>query len=548
MIKHFRFIRSFFFALSIFLFYFSMAVLNRFMPESLFNKLLHRSNLFIAKRVRINIFRLRGIFIKLGQFMGVMSNLFYPEIAKELEALQDRVPPVSYDKIKKRFIHEFGVEPEEFFREFEKEPLASASLGQVHIAYTKDGRKVCVKVLYPGMEELVKKDLKSIKAILNLANLFFPFFDPAMIYDEFAETVKAEIDYNKELRNIKEISQNFADDPDILFPNVIEEVSSGAIITTEFIDGIKINQIDEMAAEGINTEEVAELLVRAYCKMIFIDRKFHADPHPGNLFVLKTHPVKIVFIDFGSVEIFSERFNQYAPSLIKAVVNKRIPAIVDNLEHMGFMTRMANREEIEALIAMRYEKYENLKIEDYSKLDIKEFNDFDAIKKLDLNLGELMRSFQVPRKYMFLWRTIALLAGLSANLSPKVNVFEIAWPYVEESILGKDKNLSDFIASDIKNLAMDVMSLPEYGLKTLELINQGKVKVQIKDYNKGIKILYHLGHQFIYTFLLITSGTFSLVLYMNNLSYYGEIFKYIAIAFSVLLGLSFCRYRKIKDY
>ncbi len=547
MIKYFRFIRSFFFVLRIILLYIVLYTLRRLIPEHWYDKLLIKVNLFVAHRMKQYIFRLRGLFIKLGQFMGVMSNLFYPDIAHVLEALQDQVPPVPYETIKERFLQEFNKPPNELFATFDQVPIASASLGQVHVATTYQGQKVAVKVLYPGMEELVRRDFKSIRAILNLTHFFFPFFDSELIYQEFTETVTEEMNYMQEHRNLEEIKANFKNEPEYIFPEVMGELSSQAILTTEFIEGIKINRVKELEEANIDPGEVSKLLIKAYSKMIFTDEKYHSDPHPGNIFVVNDGTLKIAFIDFGSVEIFSKRFKKYVPKMVNAIINRRISVIVDTLEHMGFMTRLANREEIEELLAYRFDKLENLKIDDYRNLKIKDFADFDSIKKLDLRLGEVMRSFQVPRNYMYLWRTITLLMGLAAQLDPKMNIFQVAWPHVKDFVVGKDKTFADYIKSDLKDWASDLYSLPVYALKTFELINQGKFKIQIRDFNKSVKVIYRLGHQFIYTLLLITSGTFSLVLFINK-SPYSEVFFYTAGVFGVILLLSFFKHRKIKDH
>ena len=504
-------------------------------------------NKFVARRSRLYIFRLRGIFIKLGQFLGVTSNLFWPEVAKELEDLQDKVPPVPYRVIERRFLHDFNKTPKEIFQQFDETPIASASLGQVHFAVTHHGDEVAVKTLYPGMEELVRRDLKSIKAILSMTNIFFPYLDFDVIYKEFADMVLEEIDYEQERLNLLEIKKNFENEQDYIFPDVKDEHCSKTVITTEFISGIKINNISELEEQNIDTQNVAQLLIKAYYKMIFVDQKFHSDPHPGNIFVVHSgEKIKIAFIDFGSVEVFTERFRRSAPKLINAIIHRRIPHILDTFEEMGFISRMVDRDEIERLIAYRYDKLESLNIKDYRHLNIKDFGDFEALKKLNLKLSEIMRSFQIPRNYMYFSRTLMLLSGLAAKLDPKVNIFQIAWPYLEQFVAGKDKTFTDFIKDDIYEWASDVVSLPEHTIKALEIVNQGKFKIEMKDLNKNTRILYLLGHQFIYTLMLITSGTFALVLYIHEKYQYSDYFIYLALFFAVILIISLFKHRKLK--
>ncbi len=513
----------------------------------LYERILYRTNIFFARRFKRYIFRLRGIFIKLGQFLGVLSNLFWPEVAAELEELQDHVPSVPYEVIKERFIRDFNKSPHELFQQFDKTPLASASLGQVHLAVTPDGRKVAVKALYPGMERLVNKDLKSIRAILSLFHFFFPFFEVNLIYGEFSDMIINEIDYYKEKENIDFIKANFSGDEDYVFPVVVEEFSSKKVLTTEFIDGIKINNIKQLKSEGIDSRQVADMLVKAYCKMFFVDKKFHADPHPGNIFVINGNGrLQLGFIDFGSVEVFTDRFKRNVPRLIKAIVNKRIPYILEAFDEMGFVARDADRDDIESLIAFRYEKLENIKISDYTHLNIRELTDIYDYRKLNLNLREVMKYYQIPRNYMYFGRTISLLSGLAARLDPKVNIFQIAWPYLEEFVAGKDKTFIDYVKSDAREWTSNLISLPEFSLKTFETINQGKFQITIKGLNKNAKLMVHLGHQFIYTLMLITSGTFSLVLYLNQELQYSNYFLYSSIFFGFLLIGSLFKNRKLR--
>ena len=341
MIKRFRFTRAFIFTFRILLRYVLVFLLNKLLPYSWGEVVLKWTHRRVAKKIRKYIFRLRGLYIKLGQLLGVMSNLFVREFIKQLEDLQDRVPAVPYEVIKRRFINQWGKEPIDIFHKFDKKAIAAASLGQVHVAYLEDGTKLAVKALYPNIEKYVKHDLNSMRAIAKLINFFFPYFDTEVIYTEFSDLIKKEINYDNEVENISKFKKNFQGMHNYVFPNIIKKHSCNTILTTEFIEGIKINDVEALEKAGLSPTKVSNRLTKAFCKMIFEDQFFHADPHPGNFFVLPGH--RIAFVDFGAVEYISSRNRLIIKNLAKAIVKRDIPRIMDSLEQMGMLSKKADK-------------------------------------------------------------------------------------------------------------------------------------------------------------------------------------------------------------
>ena len=221
MIKQLRFTRAFLFTLRILIRYAIVFIIRRLLPGRMADSLLNYTNKRAAKKIKRYIFRLRGLYIKLGQFLGMMTNLFFREFIEQLVELQDSVPPMPYDLIKKRFISQWGKEPVDIFYKFNKTPIAAASLGQVHIAENEDGTKLAVKALYPDIEYLVTHDLHALKAISKLIQFFFPYYDMEIVYNEFSAMVKREVNYELEKDNIHIFKQNFSNEPDFIFPEVI---------------------------------------------------------------------------------------------------------------------------------------------------------------------------------------------------------------------------------------------------------------------------------------------------------------------------------------
>ena len=223
---------------------------------------LHRQN---ARKIEKSILELKGLFIKMGQMLSIMSNFLPPAFTEGLEGLQDAVPPHPYKAIEARFQEEFGRSPKEIFKEFSETPIASASLGQVHVAYLKDGTKVAVKVQYPEIDQIVKDDLVILRRIFAVLHLLLPSYGLKSVFEEISEVVLKELDYKIEAQNIALFQQNFSDQPTMIFPDVFPEISSSKIITLRFIDGIKVSSTADFSKTEIDAVQVATQLIHAFC-------------------------------------------------------------------------------------------------------------------------------------------------------------------------------------------------------------------------------------------------------------------------------------------
>src|SRR5262249_49354219 len=248
------------------------------------------------------------------------------------------------------FQEEFGKGPRELFARFEDVPIASASLGQVHVASLKDGTKVAVKVQYPEIDEIVRSDLKTLKRIFGLLHLFFPAYGLRSVYHESAEVILRELDYTYEGKNLELLKKNFESEKDFLFPDVFWELSSSKILTLRFMEGTKISSLEELKRQGIDAGVVARRIINAYCKQIFIDGVYHADPHPGNLLVQKgdagTGP-KIILVDFGATARISERMKHGITLFAEGVIKRDTRVLANAMREMGFIARQDSFEPFE---------------------------------------------------------------------------------------------------------------------------------------------------------------------------------------------------------
>ena len=245
-----------------------------------------------------------------------------PEYHEELAKLQDAAPPVSSDAVEEVVTAELGQPVEEMFASFDREPLAAASIGQAHAATLRDGTEVVVKVRRPGVVEKIEEDLRILQSLAVRANHRWEIaeqYDVVALAQEFAQTLRAELDYVREARNAERFAENFADDPGVHVPRVFWETSTSRVLTLERLRGIKVSDVEALDAAGIGRKELAERAARITLDMIFEHGFFHADPHPGNFFVEPDGTLGI--IDFGMVGTVDERTQDQLAQLLLAITS-----------------------------------------------------------------------------------------------------------------------------------------------------------------------------------------------------------------------------------
>ncbi len=504
----------------------------------------HRRN---ARRIERTIIELKGLFIKVGQMLSIMSNFLPEAFTRGLEGLQDAVPPHPYEAIERRFEEDFGKKPEQMFARFEKVPIASASLGQVHVAYLQDGTKVAVKVQYPEIDDIVRSDLKIMRRIFGILHLIFPAYGLRSVYEEIAEVVTAELDYANEGKNLETIRKNFEAEPDFLFPDVYWESSTAKILTLRFMEGVKISALQEFESRGIDPKAVATKIIHAYCKQIFIDGIYHADPHPGNLLVEKTPEggVRIIFVDFGATAAISDKMRHGITLFAEGLIKRDTRMLANAVREMGFVAREDSFEPFDHLVDYFYEKLTNVKIENFRNLDLRQFHrleDLLELRKIKISFRDLMSSFHVPKDWILLERAMLLSMGLCALLDPKLNPVEIVLPYVEKFVL-RDRTFTQMVVDLLKEIGISYLQLPHEIHKTLRRLNEGSVTMHVKDLEPHAERLYRLGHQFLYGLLSICGLWSSFYLRSEGDLDLGNYALYGAGFFGALLVVSMIRNR-----
>ena len=527
--------------------YLSLKVQARFRSPAAIEELARKKNLRNARRVHRTIARLQGLFIKIGQLISIMTNFLPEEFRAELEGLQDQVPPRPYAEVEQRFREEFDQLPRELFAEFDERPIASASIGQVHRATLPSGEKVAVKVQYPDIEEIVAIDLRALRRIFGVISWFVPYQGMEQLYREIRAMVLQELDFRGEADNVERIASAFTHRTGVGFPKVRRELSTARILTTEWIDGVKVSDRARLNALGVDRSKLARAVVHAYCQQIFSDGVYHADPHPGNILVRKdaaTGEVSIVFIDFGAVAEVSPKMRRGIVDLIQAGIARDTARVVQAMKEMGFIARGADAAIFDKVIDFMHQKFqEEVQLESFSLKDVKfdpqrSLENLADLRRMDVSIRDLADHFHVPKEWILLERTVLLLMGLCTELDASLNPVQVIRPYLEEFVLGKDRDWSAFVIDSTKDVAATVFALPAEVRKFVQKAQRGELEVRFRGIDEHARLIYSLGHQIIYAALGITSGAFGVAFDGRHEPHAAKLAFYGAGVFAALLGLS----------
>lgn len=356
-------------------------------------------------------------FIKLGQVLSTRADLLPADIVAELRRLQDQVPSFPFDEVRRQVERELGAPLEELFAFFAPQPLAAASIGQVHLARLPTGEEVVVKVQRPNLEELVETDLEILFEVARLAERHTAWgrlYDFPGMVEEFAITLRREMDYQTEGRNADRLRDNLADMPSVYIPRVYWDYTTRRVLTMENIAGVKLNERERLAAEGVDCKAVARLLTQAVLKQMFIDGFFHADLHPGNLAVLPG-PV-LVFMDFGMVGRLTPERRAQCLEIIRGLLGRDSDRIVRAVLAMGVVPGGADRQQLRRDVDRLRDRY--------YEVPFKELALGQALSEL-LELAFKHR-LRLPAEFTLMIKTLITLEGVALDLDPELNIAEVA--------------------------------------------------------------------------------------------------------------------------
>ena len=432
-------------------------------------------------RIRLALEELGPTFVKLGQILSTRPDLIPQNYITELQKLQDKVPPFAYAQVNQMIKRELGTDILKIFKSFEQKPLAAASLGQVHQAILEDGNKTVAKVQRPDIEKVIETDLDILFDLARLTEKHIPasrLYDPVGIAEEFAKAIRLELDYGTEGRNAERFKKNFEGDETIYTPKIYWEFSSRRILTMELIEGIKINNLKELDKVGYDRKKIAENVAKAFMKQILIDGFFHADPHPGNMLVMKDGIIG--FMDFGMMGRLDEEMREKGIDLFVAILERNPNKIINEMLNLG----IASQEEIDTRSL---------------KIDIKEMLDQYYDKPLkEIILGELISQLveisikyhiKMPAEFALLGKSLITIEGIGLELDPDFNLAEIAKPYAKDVILERKspQRLILKLLNDLSELYNLVILIPRQLSKTLKKMEKGVFKLEFQ--HRGLENL-----------------------------------------------------------
>ena len=425
--------------------------------------------------------KLGVLMIKLGQFLSSRADLLPERALEVLSALQDEVPPESFDHVISVIESELGKPVEQVFSVVERKAAAAASLGQVHKAVlVATGEEVAVKVQRPHIEQLVRSDLSTIKFVIWIINRLVDtreFIDLMGVYREFKRTIYEEIDYVTEAANARRFKEMFKDDPAIYIPRVYEEYTTRRVLVLEWINGIKINDYAALDAAGIDKLEVAKRTVRAYFHQFFEAGFFHADPHPGNIFIKKGPPEVgpiIEFVDFGMVGSLTRSMKKALRDLFVSFVLRDSRALVDALRRLGFIGEGANLVAIERGLSMMLDQYYGMTLGEARQLDIPEVGE---------DVGRLLygQPFHIPAQFAFTGRAVSTLVGVATGLAPEFNFVDVATPYARRFLNINAQGARQTVEQLVRQLTEAgtiLMRLPREVEQLVSKIDAGQIEVK----------------------------------------------------------------------
>lgn len=384
-----------------------------------------------AQRLRLALEELGPTFIKFGQILSTRYDLIPEEYIQELSRLQDRAPAFEFSEAKKVIEKEFGRKLEEIFQSFNPEQIASASIGQVYRATLSGGEEVAVKVMRPGVEDIIETDLAILMSLARFAEKHIKeskFFNPVGFVDEFSRIMKQEIDYVHEAQNADRFYSNFKGSATVRIPKMYWEYTTKHVLTQEFSEGVKITEIERIESIGLDKKKISINLANAYLKMIFEDMFYHADPHPGNILVSRDGIV--VFLDFGMAGHIDPVLHENLANLIIAIQLNDIDVLIEALAEMGLISDAGGES---PQLRIKLEEFLNK----YYNLSTK-FIDPTAFLRDIINIFAKTRG-KIPANIMLLSKTLIIRDEISRKLDPEHNFGELTKPYVDKMLEQRTK-------------------------------------------------------------------------------------------------------------
>jgi predicted unusual protein kinase regulating ubiquinone biosynthesis (AarF/ABC1/UbiB family) len=474
----------------------------------------------IARRFRMLALELGGMQIKLGQFLSSRADIVPEAVRRELAGLQDEVPAAPASHVLEVIIDELGAPPSELFRSFEPEAVAAASLGQVHYAVLEDGREVAVKVQRPHIEQIIEVDLSAVAWVVRLIKNYPPIrrrADLEALLTEFGRVLVEELNYVSEATNAEEFRRNFAGYPGVYVPEPFIELTTRRVLVMERISGVKINDLNTLEALGVSRIELAARLNNCYLKQFFVDGVFHADPHPGNLFVRveSQYPLAIhtngagpsepstpllpgtlplaglldgdaaahaaapgttftlIFVDFGMVGRLPAQTMEMLRRGVIGLATNDAQRIVAALDELNMILPGADRRPVVQAVELMLRYSFNRTMREMTNMDVEAI--FEEARDVIYDLP-----FQIPQDLLYLGRALSMVAGLSTEICPDINLFQELRPFARMMLEREqnEQNWGERVQKELRELGQILMTLPRQMDAYYKAANRGELQTK----------------------------------------------------------------------
>jgi ubiquinone biosynthesis protein len=444
------------------------------------------------EHLRLALEELGPTFIKLGQLLSTRSDLLPSNYLFELSKLQDGAPPVAATVIRELIEHELGAPVGELFAAFESEPLASASIGQAHAAILHDGTSVVVKVRRPDVISAINTDLEILHNVVNQASRHWEAaadYNLTGLVSEFAHTLRDELDYLQEGRNAERFAHNFSSNPDVHIPQVFWATTTSRVLTLERIVGTKVDDLDALDNAGLDREALAKRAAGVAVTMVFDDGFFHADPHPGNLFIEPAGQIGL--IDFGMVGEVDDTLREQLGTLLTALTGSTADRLADALLELSVVKRSVDRDQLHADLTEFMSLYQGRRIGEI------------AIGPLITRGLALLRNYhlQLPRDVPLLLKFLLMVEGMGVQLDPQFNLGELLKPYAQRAAMAhlSPEALAKLFARSGRDAAELALDLPRYLRRLLRQIDTSGVEVHVRaaDLDSTLSRIERIGNRLV---------------------------------------------------
>ncbi len=488
-----------------------------------------------AERVRLLLEELGPTFIKFGQILSTRPDIIPADVMVEFEKLQDDVPPFSFSSVKRIIEHEFGEKIEDVFLSIEEQPIASASIGQVHKAELHDGEIVAVKIQRPLIQKTIEVDLE---IMLHIATLMegnieeAKLHKPVNVIEEFARTISRELDYAIEATNMERIASSFLKDRSVYIPKVYNECSGVHVLTMEYIDGIKVSEVKELEKAGLDREKITSSGANFILKQVFEDGFFHADPHPGNIFILPNNV--LCPIDFGMTGSVDARSRDLFVDILENVAKKNPQRTARLLLELG-----------------EYDEEPDLRVFENEIDDFMGRHLFKSLK--DIDVGKLLQDFldiatrnkiRVPPGIFLMMKAFAAVEGIARLLHPEFDMISHAAPYVKRARIARysPKKITRELLTTIADSITVFQDLPKEVLQTVRLTRQNKLTInfELKGLDSFLKTHDQVSNRLSFAIIigaLIIGSALLLATNTPPLIYGVSIVGIVGFSFAAVLGM-----------